>query len=193
MRRGARAVGVFLRRHHARGRCAQRAEDRARSRPQDPGEWQPSSAQGFLAAGPRVPRSRPVGQGRCGTPIRRGWCSPSPLKSTSGVQQTQKSFPTFWTAVPNQRAVVRNRSRRSSSLAAITCQNAAFIIGVPSPFFCRPALPLRGHGDLRLEATGRSRFVLSDSRAMSCIHAGNVASPVRRSSRCPSRTGDRRG
>lgn len=51
----------------------------------------------------------------------------SPLKSTSSVQQTQKSFSTFSTAVPNRRAVVRNTSRRSSSLDASRRPNVSFI------------------------------------------------------------------
>jgi hypothetical protein len=57
---------------------------------------------------------------------RRGPPASRPLNNASSVQQTQKSFSTFWTAVPRRAAAPRNKPLRSASLAVMTVWNAGF-------------------------------------------------------------------
>jgi hypothetical protein len=57
---------------------------------------------------------------------RRGPPASRPLNNASSVQQTQKSFSTFWTAVPRRAAAPRNKPLRSALLAVMTVWNAGF-------------------------------------------------------------------
>jgi hypothetical protein len=66
---------------------------------------------------------------RSSTPLKRkrGWPAGSPLKSTSSVQVTQKSFSTFCSGVPSRVAAPRNTSRRSRGAALRNSEKPEFI------------------------------------------------------------------
>lgn len=64
---------------------------------------------------------------RQGRRTRDGCTSRHTIEQDVQGPTQQKSLSTFWTGVPSRRAAARNKSRRSSSLAAIRSRNAAFI------------------------------------------------------------------
>ncbi len=74
------------------------------------------------------PGDQTEGPGQRSTPFEQQTGLPTArlLNGVSRVQQTPKSFSTFWTAVPKRAVVPRNRSRRSASLAAMTSWKDGF-------------------------------------------------------------------